>query len=251
MIEMQFYRQRLTRLFLVSKMVLFLVAFICALFIEPYNRSIGMILFPKDEPPLSRIDFWIKRLLRPFASWDGAYFMTIALKGYVYEQEHAFLPLYPSTMRLIASVLMRPLAPIVSITGRCLLSGVLISNICHYISVTRLYNMSCLIFGDSYFAFLSAAFMILVPLQAVMSAVYSESLFGCLVIVGLHNFYQKKRAMAALAWCLAGCTRSNGIFLPGFFIYEYIHSVRHLPKFVLTRACLEHAHFRRELRFGL
>jgi phosphatidylinositol glycan class V len=119
---------------------------------------------------------------------------------------------------------------ILSLPARCIISAVFISNICHFISVIILYDLSCHIFEDTYFAFLSAAFMVLVPMQAVMSSAYSESLFTCLTLLGISSFYRKERLSAALAWFLAGATRSNGVFMPGFFIYEYIHAVRHMPK---------------------
>jgi len=228
MTELSIYWNRLLYLFLAVKATLFSIAFICATCVHPYNTSIVMILFPKKEPFISLVDLWVKLLLRPFASWDGAYFMTISLKGYIYEQEHAFFPLYPILVRGMADTVLRPFHQLISLPGRCILSAVAISNLCHLVSVFTLFEISCILFEDAYFAFLSAAFMVLVPMQAIMSASYSESLFTCLSLVGLLCFYQRQRLAAALAWCLAGATRSNGIFMPGFFIYEYMHMVRHI-----------------------
>lgn len=41
--------------------------------------------------------------LRPLGYWDGVYFQKIAESGYDYEQMHAFFPLYPFTMRVLAT----------------------------------------------------------------------------------------------------------------------------------------------------
>lgn len=224
------YQRRLVLLFFAVKTCVFLIAALCAILIEPYNPSIGMLLFPKAEPFISTADYWIKTLLRPFASWDGAYFLINTIRGYNFEQQHAFFPLYPLLIRGLADLLFRPFISILSLPARCIISAVLISNLCHFMSVMILYDMSCHIFEDTYFAFLSAAFMIIVPMQAIMSSAYSESLFTCLALLGLLYFYRKERLSASLAWCLAGATRSNGIFMPGFFIYEYMHAIRHMPK---------------------
>jgi len=193
-----------------------------------------MILFPKAQPSLSLMDWVIKTVLRPFASWDGAYFLTIALKGYIYEQEHAFFPLYPLLIRTIAEFPMRPVSGFLSLEARCILSALIISNVSHYVSVRLLYHLGFYIFRDSYFAYLSAVFLTLTPMQAVAAGVYSESLFTCLILIGLTAFYHKRRALAAISWCLAGATRSNGIFLPGFFLYEYIHQLRRLSISVVS-----------------
>lgn len=226
--EVRAYRHRLILLFTGVKLCLFILAAVCAVAIQPYNPSIGLILFPKRQPFVSLVDWWMKRLLRPFASWDGGYFMSIALKGYVFEQEHAFFPLYPLLVRTFADTLLYPMSGLLSLPARCLISGVLISNGCHFISVLTMYDISLHIFDDGYFSFLSAAFLLLVPAQAVMSAVYSESLFTCLCLLGLCAFYGRLRVRAALAWCMASATRSNGVFMSGFLVYEYLHKIRHI-----------------------
>lgn len=256
--EIRIYRNRLIILFLSVKCCLFILATICALVIEPYNPSIGLLLFPKTQPFVSLLDFWVKRLLRPFASWDGGYFLSISLKGYIFEQEHAFFPLYPLIVRTFADTLLYPLNWLLSLPARCLMSAVFISNACHLISTLTMYDISLHIFDDGYFAFLSAAFLILVPAQAVMSGFYSESLFSCLCILGLGAFYGRKRVLASLAWCMASATRSNGIFMPGFLIYEYLHKIRHISSqkalirlFQLLCLCLiSWTGFLAVLRFG-
>jgi hypothetical protein len=70
-----------------------------------YDTS-GSILLKK--PSLDHDDgtqeSWKTMILSPFTSWDAVYFISIAERGYVYEQEFAFLPTYPFLLRLLGDV---------------------------------------------------------------------------------------------------------------------------------------------------
>jgi phosphatidylinositol glycan class V len=66
----------------------------------------------------------------------------VAERGYVFEQEHAFFPLYPSLMAAIASPL-RSLFDLfgleVSLRPSLLLSGFIISNVAFILTAMMLY----------------------------------------------------------------------------------------------------------------
>lgn len=74
--------------------------------------------------------------------------------------------------------------------------------------------------ADDYFAFVSSVFATLSFAYPFQTAIYSESLFSFLATSGMLAFYQKRRILAAILFGMAGLTRSNGILLPGFFIYD-------------------------------
>lgn len=50
-----------------------------------------------------QLDTPSKHLLNVFLRWDALYFLHIAEKGYVYEQETAFFPVMPLLARLLAN----------------------------------------------------------------------------------------------------------------------------------------------------
>jgi len=68
-----------------SRIVIILFSLIVSCFVSKYDTS-SDIAFPSP--------------LNPFASWDGIYFLTIATKGYMYEQFHAFFPAFPFLIHL-------------------------------------------------------------------------------------------------------------------------------------------------------
>lgn len=57
----------------------------------------------EDSSCLSKVDCIIRNALYIHASWDSIYFTTIAKSGYVYEQFHAFFPLYPMLIRYFSN----------------------------------------------------------------------------------------------------------------------------------------------------
>lgn len=84
---------------------------------------------------------------------------------------------------------------------------------------------------------MAAAFSIVAPAAPFLSAMYhlvdissinftahryAESLFALLASSGMIAFHKHQRLCAALFWSLASLTRSNGILLCGFFIYELL-----------------------------
>lgn len=225
------YRRRLFWLIFFVKSFVFAVAYVCSRYAKPYNHSIGLLLNPANGGvPLSNVESIVKSILRPFVSWDGAYFLSIARDGYRFEQQHAFFPLFPLLIKLMANWVLWPFESSLDLTSRCLISGVVLANFFHIMAIIGLYDLSILVFDVPHFSFLAAAFATIYPMQGFLSSVYSESLFMFLTITGLNCFYRKQRVLAAISWSLAGLTRSNGILLPGFFIYEYLHSIRHMSR---------------------
>lgn len=56
-----------------------------------------------DSSAEIQLDSPIKHILNVFLRWDALYFLHIAEKGYVYEQETAFFPVMPLLSRLLAN----------------------------------------------------------------------------------------------------------------------------------------------------
>jgi Gpi18-like mannosyltransferase len=169
-LEIQIYRNRLRCLFAIIKFFIFSIAILSALFLTPYNSSISILI--SKWPPVSKVDDFLRFFLIPFASWDGAYFLKIAMEGYTAEPNYAFFPLFPLLMRLSAEYLFRIFEHWLSLITRCMLSGVLISLICHGLSARLLFWITMEMFGNAYFSFLSTAFFIINPASAYLTSMY-------------------------------------------------------------------------------
>ena len=170
-----------------------------------------------------------------FARWDAIYFLHIAEKGYVFEQEWAFS--YP---RLLGSLMSA-----IRWTGgsggpvNTALVGVVLSHITHYLSVLSLYGLSANIFGyatvmQRLFCLLSAALHIICPAGPFLSAPYGESIFSFLNFTGFYLYSSSliserngdtglrdlKIMLSAILFACATIVRSNGILSGFLFAYD-------------------------------
>ncbi|EPS33485.1 putative Dol-P-Man: alpha-1,6-mannosyltransferase [Penicillium oxalicum 114-2] len=170
-----------------------------------------------------------------FARWDSVYFLHIAEKGYVFEQEWAFS--YPRILNIVASAV-RPSGGVDGPANLALI-GVILSHATHYYSVLALYSLSTNIFGDEtstqkLICFLSAALHIISPAGAFLSAPYGEPIFSLLNFVGLDLYTlsliaeHRRSALlrdfqvltAAVIFALATVARSNGVLSGCLFAYD-------------------------------
>ncbi|KAI9594817.1 GPI mannosyltransferase 2 [Syncephalis fuscata] len=214
-------------------------------YISDYDASVDTLLNHHPSETTATAATIATKLLepwiRPFASvylrWDAFYFLHIAEEGYLFEQEHAFFPLLPGLVRLLAATVFYPLHYVLSHRMVLLMSGIVISNLSFILAACSLYRLSIAVFNDRRFAFLSAALFCLAPSAMFMSSIYTESLFSLLSFAGMELFMTDRLWLAAFIWCLSSLTRSNGIIYVGFFIYELlIHQTRLMgTKYLFTR----------------
>lgn len=104
-----------------------------------------------------QLDTPSKHLLNVFLRWDALYFLHIAEKGYVYEQETAFFPVMPLLARLLANTgihlyifqsfhvsnyysVFLPLQNILGNRYTLLLSGVTVANVSFILAAGALYK---------------------------------------------------------------------------------------------------------------
>ncbi|KAG9285920.1 hypothetical protein G9A89_013345 [Geosiphon pyriformis] len=161
--------------------------------------------------------------IRGFLRWDAFYFLHLAEEGYVYEQEHAFLPLFPLLVRGFGNTLyLLSLGHFLSYRITLLLSGVLLSNFFFACATIAFFNLSNVLFHNKKFAMISSIIYILTPSCIFMSSLYAESLFAFLSFLGMRWVVEKHYWKAAFTWSLASMTRSNGIVYVGFFIFQLL-----------------------------
>ncbi|KAL1988754.1 hypothetical protein VTN96DRAFT_7638 [Rasamsonia emersonii] len=234
----------LTALFLAWKALLFLVVINCP---GPgYDTSTTLLLGP-SQSPASVTELWkaawpsTSTILR-FVRWDSIYFVHIAERGYLYEQEWAFGYGYT---RLL-SYLTAALHPTDNGIGATEITQVAvgISHLSHYLSVLVLYALTKTIFGTETntqraFCLVSAALHIISPAGAFLSAPYGEPLFSFLNLTGFYLYLSAvlnedtgrqitrdaKFLASAVLFALATTVRSNGILSGCLFAYDAVLGV--------------------------
>lgn len=155
------------------------------------------------------------RRLEGVVTWDSVYFARVASEGYEHEQAHAFFPLLPALMRLLAF----------GSHSRCALaaSGLLVSNLAHVASAVTLERLGTLVLDDPAAARTAATLFALNPASVFHSAAYTESLFACLSLAGCLALAlpRARPNLAALAFALACAARSNGALNLAFLAHDF------------------------------
>jgi Gpi18-like mannosyltransferase len=190
------------KMFLVSRLGLFLLAYLSLILIpvvigEGFWRAFPHNLF---------LDGWSR--------WDSGWFIDIAQNGYSNVVQNvylntAFFPLYP--------MLVKGLQYLVQNYS---ISGMLISNICLITANVILY----IIINEKYgpdIAQKSTLLLLFNPFSFFFSAVYTESLFLLAAVLVFHFGQRKQWLPAAICSAAAGATRLVGIItvLPLLFFY--------------------------------
>ncbi|XP_061674747.1 palmitoyltransferase ZDHHC18-A [Syngnathoides biaculeatus] len=173
---------------------------------------------PRTEEPLY-LDSAVEWLLGGLGHWDAEHFLFIAERGYVYEHNFAFFPLFPIVLRGLADTLLRPLAGWLSVRGRLLVAAALGNSTLFLLSVVALHALSRAVMQDRRLALLSALLYCITPANVFMTAGYSESLFAALTFGGLFLLEKGFIFRACLAFSIASAARSNGLLNIGFLLY--------------------------------
>ncbi|CAG8540700.1 3210_t:CDS:2 [Ambispora leptoticha] len=204
-----------------SRLFIWSLATISSYLSDDYDSSASTLLTAKDSN-----NSISNQALQVSLRWDAFYFLHLAEEGYVYEQEHAFFPLFPILVRGIANFI--KLFPLISTIivnyerTALLVIGVSLSNFFFVAAAVAIYNLSIAVFHDKKFALITAIFYILSPSCIFMSSLYTESLFAFLSFLGMQYVVEKHYWRAAFVWAFASFTRSNGIVYVGFFVFDLI-----------------------------
>ena len=141
----------------------------------------------------------IKKDLSVLELYDAEHYINIAKLGYNEPLLYAFFPLYPLLIKVVSIII-----------PSYRISGALISNICSFLSILVLNELTkskenswyilCFIFS---------------PILAFTSIVYTESLFMLLTILGYYLYKKDKYILSAIVIGLSILTRNSGIILWG------------------------------------
>lgn len=141
----------------------------------------------------------IKGDLSIFELYDATHYIEMARSGYSSPFLYAFFPLYPILIKFVTLLI-----PSYQI------SGALISNICSFLSLLILDDMTK--DKEKFWYIICFVFS---PILAYTSIVYTESLFMLLTLLGYYLYKKNKYILSAIVVGLSILTRNSGIILWG------------------------------------
>ncbi|THV89777.1 mannosyltransferase, partial [Aureobasidium pullulans] len=184
-----------------------------------------------------------KRLVSKLVRWDALYFISVAQRGYLFEQEWAWGWGHTRLLGLVSKVI--PGAALFPLYAQAY-AGVIISHVAHLSSVIILYGLvHHLPIMDKKqrrkVAFVAASLHVFSTAGLFLSAPYSESLFSMLNFLGvlLHAripwemplekygpFCLLSLLLSGACFGLATTVRSNGLF-SGLVYFHHVYMLFH------------------------
>lgn len=207
-----------------SRLFVFATAIVSSLIIgTPFDTSTSLI---------SQMEY-IPYALQCPANWDGAYYTRIALKGYEYEESHAFFPLFAIISRIIGkNFILGWLSNNDALS--IAIGGAFWNNILFIVTAIVLFRLGCIVLNDDKLAMRAALLFCYNPASIFFSVAYSESMFTLLSFTGMYflisprrNFSAvnfQSRLAATVFFALATLTRSNGALFGLFSIWAAYNS---------------------------
>ncbi|EEQ33560.1 GPI mannosyltransferase 2 [Microsporum canis CBS 113480] len=231
----------LTKCFCLWKMILLLVVLA-----SPglgYDTSTALLLSPEGEHvrhSAGSVAWMISRVGYRLARWDSIYFLKLAQRGYVFEQEWAFGYGYTRFLSFLLPGSLKSLQHLA-------VAGVILSHLCHYLSVLVLYKLSQATFksdrsNSNALPFLASALHIITPAGAFLSAPNGEAPFSFLNFLGYYTFITGLNDERQGSYCLrdlkllsagalfaaATTVRSNGLLSGLLFVYDAVFGLQQI-----------------------
>ncbi|KAK2179523.1 hypothetical protein NP493_486g01021 [Ridgeia piscesae] len=178
---------------------------------------------PPSQPRRGIPDYIVELVFGGLRRWDGVYFIHIAEHGYTYENNLAFLPLFPLLVRVTANTVCLPLQFFFTYANTLLMSAVAVNLCCFLLSVRVLYKLSIAVLGDDVMAYRVTQLYCVNPASVFFMAPYSESLFALLTFLGMFMCEARCFVKASVCFGLSAFCRSNGVINCGFILYLTLH----------------------------
>lgn len=179
--------------FLSWRILLFVILFFAVKFVPLQEHFLGGGMQAYLKSP------W----LWAWANFDGEHYLSIAKDGY-HLAEQAFFPLYPLLIKFF---------------GGGVWAGILISNTAFFLALIGFYKLLKLDFPEK-ISKLAIILLLLFPTSFYLGAVYTESLFLCLVIWSFYFYRKNNLFLASLLGMFASGTRVIGVILLPIYLLE-------------------------------
>jgi Gpi18-like mannosyltransferase len=163
----------------------------------------------------------LRNLIKGFVRWDSEWYLSIATHGYTKDKTTAFFPLYPYATRFLGKTINVFLH---DYKWSLMIAGLLIANIAFLAALLFLYKI-CVDMYSERVARRAVFYLAVFPTSFFFSAMYTESLFLCLVTGSFYFAYKKNWLWAGIFAGLAALTRNLGAFLIFPLLVAYLKSV--------------------------
>ncbi|KAM4046197.1 GPI mannosyltransferase 2 isoform 1-T1 [Anomaloglossus baeobatrachus] len=170
-------------------------------------------------------DHVVELLCGGLGRWDAEHFLFIAEHGYVYEHNMAFFPLLPIIIGGLARGPLVPLAGLLRLRSRLLISSAFLNCACSTLAAVSLYLLGCVTLQSRRSAFLAALLFCMSPVSIFMTTTYSESLYALATFTGLWQLHKSRTLCASAFLSLASAARSNGLVNVGFLLHSAVKAV--------------------------
>lgn len=169
---------------------------------------IGFLSVAFFAPPHGRAT--VMDFARPWSSWDGVHYLSIAMHGYG-NTDMVFFPLYPTLIHLLAP----------AFGDDAIVAGLLVSNVAFFFALYYVHRIVAGTFDDEVAGrstFLLAAF----PTSLFFSATYTEALFLALTVSTIYYLQEHRWVTAGIIGGFAALTRVEGVLLVAPFVAEVL-----------------------------
>ena len=171
--------------------------------------AVVLIGFPPEAT--SRWRIYSNDFLDLPARWDTGWYLGIAMEGYKfdskaladYQQNIAFFPAFPMTVRYLSTVLGR----------QPLWTGVGVSLVAFFLALSYFLRLARDELKDEEQAVTAVMLLAAYPFAVFFSAAYTEGLFLLTMVAAVYHFRHEQWWRAAAWGFLCGLTRPNGSFL--------------------------------------
>lgn len=219
-----------TRLHAGSRILVLLLVALFKSMLPDFDRSASLrVPCSHDQPPrlvttLVSEPSWPRAAsaLESLAVWDAVHFLQISECGHEYENQHAFFPLLPLSIRFLLNHLLYPWTPLLGQRAVLVLAGLLLTNGAFVLAAISIHRLTLLLTdNDQAFAATTAVLFCFNPASIFYSVVYTEAPFAALVFSGLAFLHARPptislassahELLGTILLALASCVRSNGI----------------------------------------
>lgn len=197
----------------------FLMQVVFNLLIPDHNAD---AFSPPRLEPSTLGDHVVELLFGGLGRWDAEHFLFIAEHGYVYEHNMAFFPLLPLLIGGLARGPFLPLAGLLRLRSRLLISSAFLTCVCSTLAALSLYLLGCVTLQSRRLAFLAALLFCMSPISIFMTTTYSESLYALATFTGLWQLQKHRTLCGSALFSLASAARSNGLVNVGFLLHSAV-----------------------------